>query len=127
MKTLIINGSPHKNGNTSFLANLLSKKLKGETDIIFLSDINFKSCCDCESCKKNSLCVLDDDAQDIINSLNNYDNIVLATPLYYNQPTGDDVLFIPFPVVVFKSKFKGKSQESRYNCSRWWRLRCKFS
>ena len=35
MKTLIINGSPHKNGNTSFLANLLSKKLKGETDIIF--------------------------------------------------------------------------------------------
>ena len=45
MKTLIINSSPHKNGNTSFLANLLSKKLKGETDIVFLSDINFKSCC----------------------------------------------------------------------------------
>lgn len=94
MKTLIINGSPHKNGNTSFLANLLSKKLKSETDIVFLSDINFKSCCDCESCKKNSLCVLDDDAQNIINSLNNYDNIVLATPLYYNQPTGDMMCFL---------------------------------
>lgn len=94
MKTLIINSSPHKKGNTSFLTDLLSKKLKGETDIIFLNDMNFKSCCDCENCKKNNLCMLNDDAQNIINNLNNYDNIVLATPLYYNQPTGNMLCFL---------------------------------
>ena len=52
MKVLLVNGSPHKNGNTSFLANLLSKKLKGETDIVFLNDINFKAVATVKAVKK---------------------------------------------------------------------------
>lgn len=104
MKTLIINASPHKNGNTSFLVKTLSEKLKGHKDILFLQDLKFTSCRDCGKCQNSDKCILKDPADEIINSLNDYDNIVLATPLYYNQPVGEMLCFLSRFQLWFLSK-----------------------
>ncbi len=87
MKTLIINGSPRPHGNTAFLIDLLKGSLMGDTDIINVYDMSFSPCTDCRMCKK-SRCAFTDDASELMDKIDSYDNIAAATPLYYNQPTG---------------------------------------
>ena len=50
MKKLILNGSPHKNGDTSYIVNELKKKLDGEIEEIFLYDAKISPCVDCRYC-----------------------------------------------------------------------------
>lgn len=52
MKTLILNGSPHKNGDTSYIVNELKKKIDGEIEEIFLYDAKISPCIDCRYCWK---------------------------------------------------------------------------
>lgn len=94
MNTLIINSSPHKDGSTSYLSELLAEGLKGEVTKINIRDIDFSPCIDCGKCRTQTHCVLNDGISAVIESLDNYDCIVLASPLYYNQPTGGMLNFL---------------------------------
>lgn len=51
-KTLIINSSPHKNGDTSYIVNQIKRKLNGEIEEIFPYFDNIKPCIDCRYRKK---------------------------------------------------------------------------
>ena len=64
MRTLIINGSPKKNGDTTALLDELVRYLEGEAKIISCFD-NIAPCCDCRYCWKHSGCALQDDMQEI--------------------------------------------------------------
>ena len=65
MKKLILNGSPHKNGDTSYIVNELKKKLDGEIEEIFLYDAKISPCVDCRYCWKNKGCAIKDDMEKI--------------------------------------------------------------
>ncbi len=83
MKTLILNGSPHKNGDTSYIVNELKKKIDGEIEEIFLYDAKISPCIDCRYCWKKKGCSIKDDMQKINND--DYDLLILASPVYmYN-------------------------------------------
>lgn len=88
MKTLIFNGSPRKKGNTSALIDELVSRLEGETKIIRAYDANVKPCIDCRFCWKNPGCAVKDGMQEIYEDIQAADNIIIASPMYFSELTG---------------------------------------
>jgi multimeric flavodoxin WrbA len=88
MKTLIFNGSPRKNGNTASLIEELVRQLDGDYKIIRAYDCNVRPCIDCRFCWKNSGCSIKDGMQEIYEDIQEADNIVIASPMYFSVLTG---------------------------------------
>lgn len=88
MKTLIFNGSPRKNGDTMALVNELINNLEGEYKIIDAYKCNIKPCIDCRYCWENDGCCLNDEMQEVYNYIQECDNILIASPLYFSELTG---------------------------------------
>ena len=86
MKTLIINGSPRRAGNTAALIRELKQHLTGEVVELsaFYSDI--APCVDCRGCWKTAKCVVHDEMQTIYDD--DFDNVVVASPVYYGTLPG---------------------------------------
>lgn len=86
MKTLIINGSPRKNGDTAALLTELKKHLQGEVIEISAFRSNIHPCVDCRQCEITHMCVQRDD-MDLIYE-DDFDAVVLAYPVYYSTAPG---------------------------------------
>lgn len=87
-KTLIFNGSPRKNGDTSGLIDFFVKGLDGEHKMINTFSANIRSCCDCRFCKEHSYCKIDDGMMEIYSYIEQCDNILIASPLHFTELTG---------------------------------------
>ncbi len=123
MKVIGFNGSPRKNCNT---AKLLSKALEGaasngaETELIHLYDLNYKGCTSCFSCKlKNGKsygrCAYKDDLTPILEKVSNAGAIILGSPIYFRDVSGEMRSFMErlmFPYVAYmkppQTLFSGK-------------------
>ncbi len=88
MKTLILNGSPRRNGDSVSLINKLTEKLNGEYKIVnaYCSDIS--ACVDCRYCWSNNGCSINDEMTEIYDYIVGCDNVAIASPIYFSQPTG---------------------------------------
>ncbi len=82
MKILIINGSPHSNGDTNYILKKIKEKYPKETEFeqLILYKENIKPCMDCRYCWKNRGCAIHD-KMDIIWK-DDYDIVILASPIY---------------------------------------------
>lgn len=87
MKTLIINGSPRKNGDTAALIHALMRHLEGEVKVISCHD-DISPCIDCRYCWENDGCALQDGMQPIYEYIADCDNIVLASPIWFSSLSG---------------------------------------
>ena len=85
MKTLILNGSPRKNGDTATLINAFTKQLQGEYRIIECYSPNISPCMDCHCCREKQSCPIHDEMQEIYDYLSECDNLILASPVYYEE------------------------------------------
>ena len=87
MNILILTGSPHSHGTTSFLADEFCVGAeKGGHDVIRFNTAKLKihPCIGCGHCRKNDgKCVYNDDMYQIYPHLIAADAVVLVTPLYY--------------------------------------------
>lgn len=88
MKTLIFIGSPRKKGNTSRLVDELVERLEGDVKIYRAYDVNVRPCIDCRYCWKNNGCAVKDGMQEIYDDIQAADNIVIASPMYFSELTG---------------------------------------
>ena len=88
MKTLIINGSPRKNGNTATLLNELKKHLDGEVFQVDTYYAKSSPCYDCRHCWTNAECIIKDEMQDVYKMIDEADNFVVASPVYFGNLTG---------------------------------------
>lgn len=88
MKTLIFNGSPRKNGDTVSLLRILTGSLHGEYRVVDCYREEISPCIDCRSCRKERKCVLEDGMQEIYRYIEDCDNVVIASPIYYAELTG---------------------------------------
>lgn len=86
MKTLIINGSPRKNGDTAALIAALREELDGEVAEISAYRDKISPCVDCRYCYEHAACAIRDDMQAVYDD--DYDNVVIASPVYYGILTG---------------------------------------
>lgn len=83
MKILILNGSPHKDGNTAYMVSKIKEKMDGEIEEIYLYDENIKPCIDCKYCWKHEGCSIKDNMEKLYKD--DYDILILASPVYmYN-------------------------------------------
>ncbi len=85
MKTLILNGSPRKNGDTAFLMNKLISRLHGEFKIIDCYAVNISPCVDCRCCREQLSCPIKDEMQEFYAYLLECDNLILASPVHYTE------------------------------------------
>lgn len=88
MKTLIFSGTPRKNGDTMALINEFINHIDGEYKIIDAYDCNIQPCVDCRYCWKNAGCCINDEMQEVYNYIQECDNILIASPLYFSELTG---------------------------------------
>ena len=94
MKVLLINGSPHKQGNTFLALSEAAKTLaanKIETEIVQIGVKPVRGCIACGQCKQKELgrCVFDDDiCNRISEKLDDADALIVGSPVYYGQPNG---------------------------------------
>jgi multimeric flavodoxin WrbA len=88
MKTLIMNGSPRKNGDTVSLINKVIENLQGEYKIINSYDCKIGPCVDCRYCKENPGCSIHDEMQEVYDYIQECDNIIIASPIYFSELTG---------------------------------------
>ena len=91
MKTVIFFGSPHKNGETKEMLNILLESLgskAGEIEIIDCYQTEVNPCTDCRYCWKNRGCSIQDDMQDIYRKIDEADTFIVAAPVYYHSVPG---------------------------------------
>lgn len=88
MKTLIFAGSPRRNGDTMALVNEFICHLNGEYLIIDSYNCNIGPCIDCRYCRKNKGCSLNDKMQEVYDYIQQCDNVLIASPLYFSELTG---------------------------------------
>lgn len=124
MYVLAINGSPRKNKNT---AALLNKALDGSashgvaTQIINLYDLNFKGCISCFACKLKGgksygKCAYNDDLTDVLEKVKKADVIILGSPIYFGDVTGEMRSFIErclFPYLVYDENYSSLVKDKK--------------
>ncbi len=88
MKTLIINGSARKNGDTQNMIDELTRQLEGEYKIINTHEGNIQACTDCRYCWKHPECCVKDGWQELDTYLKECDNVIIASPVYFCEITG---------------------------------------
>lgn len=88
MKTLIFNGSPRKVGNTSALVAALASRLEGEVKVVRAYDCGVKPCIDCRYCWTHEGCAVKDGMQALYQDIQEADNIVIASPTYFTELSG---------------------------------------
>lgn len=95
MKALLINGSPHAKGCTHRALMELAQELGArgiESEIIHLKS-DMPGCRSCGYCKKNGSCVIDDQVNELAARIDEFDAIVLGSPVYYSGPSGQICAF----------------------------------
>ncbi len=104
MKVLGFSGSPRKGFSTE---NLVKKVLEGaeqqgaETTFFQISKMNISACKGCLACRKDGICSIKDDMQDIIADIKNSDAVVIGSPVYMLQMTAQTKAFVDrlFPLI----------------------------
>ena len=97
MKVLLLNGSPHKAGNTAFALQQMQEifHLNGiETETIEVGSALIRGCSGCGSCYKTHKCVWDDLVNEVADKLASADGMVVGSPVYYASPNGTLLSFL---------------------------------
>ncbi len=87
-KTLVLLGSPRKNGNSSIIASQIAagaESAGAQVESVFIQGMDIKACQACWSCQKpdSKGCVIKDDMQKIFPMLIEADSWVIATPVHW--------------------------------------------
>lgn len=96
MKVIAINGSARKGWNThTMLQNALDgAAAKGaETEMVNLYDLDYKGCIGCLGCKRKGgnvgRCAIKDGLAPVFDSIHECDALILGSPIYIGEVTGE--------------------------------------
>lgn len=94
MKVLLINGSPHHEGNTFIALTEVAKQLAKEgieSEMVWIGNKPIRGCIACGQCASKGLgrCIFDDDiCNRISEKFANINALIVGSPVYYGQPNG---------------------------------------
>lgn len=97
MNVLMINGSPHKEGNTYIALREMEKIFTQEgveSEIITVGNQNIRGCVACRACAEKGKCVFDDCVNEIAPKFAESDGLVIASPVYYASANGTMISFL---------------------------------
>lgn len=117
MKIVCLLGSPRKKGNSSAIARRFldrAKALGAETESFHLNSLSYRGCQSCYACKtKLDQCVLKDDLSPVLEAVKEADVLVMATPTYYGDLSGQMKCFVDRTYSYLKPDYLTNSQPSR--------------
>ena len=92
MKIVAVLGSPRPKGNSALMAEafLTTARERGaDTEVYLLNQMNIKGCQGCGKCKTDSeICVVEDDLKPVYESIRGADIVVIASPVYFGDLSG---------------------------------------
>lgn len=109
---IIINGSPRKNGSTARILYKFKKQLlelrSYEIKFFHVADLSMKSCIGCCACYKKGHCIFEDDAEALSLEIGECDALILGTPTYSSNISGQLKTFIDRGHFVIEQLMKDK-------------------
>lgn len=120
-KVLLINGSPNKAGCTYTALREVEKSLNKngvETEIFQLGKGPVQGCTGCGSCGRNGKCVFDDGVNRLAERLDEFDGLVIGSPVYYASPNGALLAFLDRLFFAAGKKLAGKPGAAVVSCRR---------
>lgn len=121
MKVLLINGSPHKDGCTFTALNEVAKTLEKngiETEILYLGVKPIAGCIACGKCSQVGKCFIDDKVNEILARCDEFDGLVIGSPVYYAGPSGQIRAFLDRLFYAGGRRFAGKPGAAVVSCRR---------
>lgn len=97
MKVLMINGSPHVQGNTAIALREMEKIFAEEgieTEIVHVGNRDIRGCIACGSCMEKGRCVFDDLVNETAPKFEACDGLVVGSPVYYASANATLVAFL---------------------------------
>jgi multimeric flavodoxin WrbA len=115
-KSIIVIGSPRKNGNSALLAERTEAGIRDAGDAVksfFLHDMDIGPCTACDSCQQSADagCTVIDDMQKLYPLLKEAGSLVIASPIYWFTISAQTKLFMDRCYAIAteeKNNFKGK-------------------
>ena len=124
MKVLLINGSPHKEGNTYTALSECAKQLEKngvEAEIVWIGVKPVRGCIACYQCREKGLgkCVFNDDiTNSVIEKMAECDAIILGAPVYWGQPAAQALALQQRMLYAGGANFRGKPAAAVTVCRR---------
>ena len=123
MKVLMINGSPHQQGNTAIALGEIAKQLKIngiDSEIVWIGNKAVRGCIACGRCSQSpGKCVFDDDVCNRISEkFAGADALIVGSPVYYGQPNGAVLSVIQRAFYSNGASISGKPAASVAVCRR---------
>ena len=97
MKVLLINGSPHKDGCTYTALAEVEKGLHDyavETEWYWVGNKPVAGCIACMHCRVSGECIYHDAVNDLNARMQEFQGMVVGSPVYYAGPTGQICSFL---------------------------------
>ena len=97
MKVMMINGSPHANGNTALALDEMKKIFEAdgvEVNLIHVGNKPVRGCVACGRCKETGKCVFNDIVNDSAPIFEQAGGIVIGSPVYYASANGTLISFL---------------------------------
>ena len=117
MKIVTVLGSPRTNGNSATIARRVTEtaaKLGAETRTFELNKLSYRGCQGCYACKtKLDHCVLKDDLTEVLAEVQTADAVVLASPVYFGDVTGQYKTWLDRSFSYLKPDFISNPAPSR--------------
>lgn len=120
-KILLINGSPNKAGCTFTALSELALQLEKhgvETELFQIGTAPVAGCTACGGCYSRGSCVVDDAVNAIGARLDEFDGIVMGSPVYYGSASGQLCALLDRLFYVYGGKMAGKLAASVVSCRR---------
>ena len=120
-KVLLINGSPHEHGCTyTALKEMIDVFAANEveTELVYLGKHPIAGCIACGKCYESGRCIFNDKVNEIMDKIDEFDGIVLGSPVYYAGPAGQLCAFLDRLFYISKGRMAGKIGASVVSCRR---------
>ncbi|MDU9375897.1 2-amino-4-deoxychorismate dehydrogenase [Methanocorpusculaceae archaeon Sp1] len=121
MKVLLINGSPNKEGCTFTALSEVAASLNRHdvaTEILYLGKKPIAGCIACMKCREMGKCAFKDQVNEVAARLDEFDAIVVGSPVYYAGPSGQLTAFLDRLFFSTGGKMAGKLGASVVSCRR---------
>lgn len=120
-KVLMINGSPNEHGCTFTALGEVADTLKKhdiDSEIVYLGKKAVQGCIACMYCRTHGRCVFNDLVNELGERLNEFDGLVVGSPVYYAGPTGQICSFLDRFFFSRSNKFANMPAASVVSCRR---------
>ena len=121
MKVLLINGSPNEKGCTFTALSEAAGSLNAEgidTEIFWIGKKAIQGCIACHKCFELGHCVFNDGVREISSKLDEFDGIIIGSPVYYAGPNGSLCAFLDRLFFSAGNKLQGKLSACVVSCRR---------